>query len=135
MERAVEWFIAITSLIIGLSHVLRPGDWAEAFRRLHAIGRSGAFINGGLSLGPGVLILVAHPTWTWPGIILTAFGCVLMLKGFVCFIFPDKALISMARGGTSPRSFVYAGMVALAMSAFAWYCLYVDSATVGSSRF
>ena len=46
MERAVEWFVAITATVVGFSHLLRPGDWMEAFRQLHRQGRPGAFANG-----------------------------------------------------------------------------------------
>src|SRR6478735_6448144 len=48
VERAVEWFVAITSLVVGASHVVRAGDWVEAFGRLHRGGRPAAFVNGAL---------------------------------------------------------------------------------------
>jgi hypothetical protein len=74
MEQAVEWFVAVTAAIIGLSHALRPGDWAEAFRQFHRCGRPAAFVNGGLSLALGAAIVAGHRSWTWPGAVLTAFG-------------------------------------------------------------
>ena len=46
MERVVEWFVAVTAAVVGLSHLLRPGDWAEAYRQLHRCGRPGAFAKG-----------------------------------------------------------------------------------------
>jgi len=67
VERAVEWFVAITSLVVGASHLLRPGDWAEAYRQLHRCGRPGAFANGALHLAPGALLVAGHPSWVWPG--------------------------------------------------------------------
>jgi hypothetical protein len=60
VERAVEWFVAVTAVAVGASHLLRPGDWADAFRRLHGCGRAGAFVNGGLSLAPGAAIIAGH---------------------------------------------------------------------------
>jgi glycine/D-amino acid oxidase-like deaminating enzyme len=123
MERSVEWFLAITAIVVGASHVLRSADWAEAFRLLHGRGRSGAFVNGGLSLIPGAAIVAGHGSWAWPGALVTLFGWLLVAKGVVCLILPDKALQSMARGAGSPQGFVAAGVVLLALGAWTWYCL------------
>src|SRR5690242_4531236 len=49
MVRAVEAFLAVTSLVLGASHVARPADWVEVFGRLHRAGRPGAFANGAMS--------------------------------------------------------------------------------------
>ena len=124
MERAVESFVAITSLVVGASHLLRPGDWAEAFRQLHRCGRPGAFANGGLSLVPGAALVAGHGSWAWPGAVLTAFGWLLIGKAAVCFLAPDKALRSMGRGGRSPRGFVAAGLLLLAVAGWTCYCLW-----------
>ena len=104
VERALEWFVAIAGAVIGLSHLLRPDDWAEAFRQLHRCGRPGAFVNGALSLVPGALLVAGHRSWAWPGAVLTAFGWLLIVKAVACFLAPDQALRSMERGGRSPRS-------------------------------
>jgi hypothetical protein len=74
MERAVEWFVAVTSFVIGASHILRSGDWAEAYRQLHRCGRPGAFANGALSLMVGAAVVAGHSSWAWPGAVLTAFA-------------------------------------------------------------
>jgi hypothetical protein len=123
MERSVEWFFAITAVVVGVSHVLRSADWAEAFRQLHGCGRGGAFVNGGLSLIPGAAIVAGHGSWAWPGGLVTLFGWLLVAKGVVCLILPDKALQSMARGAGSPRGFVGAGVVLMVLGVWTWYCL------------
>jgi hypothetical protein len=124
MERAVEVFVAITALVIGTSHLLRPGDWAAPFCELSRAGRLGAFVNGGLSLIPGAGIVAGHGTWTWPGAVLTGFGWLLVVKGAVCLLAPDTALRSMERGGRTPRGFVAAGIAVLMVSAWACYCVW-----------
>src|SRR5262249_25330871 len=133
MEQATEWFVAITGVVIGLSHMLRPKDWAEAFRQLHRCGRPGAFVNGALSLAPGAAGGAGHGAWTWPGAVLTGFGWLMIVKGVVCFLAPDKALRSMERGGRSPRGFIPAGLLLLAVAAWTWYCLWYRAAHAPAS--
>jgi hypothetical protein len=123
MEQAVEWFVAVTAVVIGLSHLLRPGDWAEAYRQLHRCGRPGALVNGALHLVTGAAMVAGHRSWAWPGAVLTAFAWLLIAKGAVCFLAPDKALRSMERGGRSPRGFVAAGLLLLAVAGWTCYCL------------
>jgi hypothetical protein len=124
VDRAVEWYLAITVCVVGASHVLRPGDWAEAYRRLHAAGHPGAFVNGGLHLASGAAVVAGHGSWAWPGAVLTAFGWLLVAKGLVCLVAPQKARRSMAVGGGSPRGFLAGGVVMLAVGGWAWYCLW-----------
>jgi hypothetical protein len=128
VERAVEWFVAVTALAVGASHLLRPDDWAEAFRQLHRSGRPGAFANGILSLFSGAAIVAGHGSWAWPGAVLTGFGWLLVAKGVACLLAPDKALRSMARGAGSRRGFVVAGAICLALGAWACYCLWHGTA-------
>ena len=123
MERAIEWFVALTSLIIGASHILRAGAWVEVYGLLHRNGRPGAFANGALHLVPGAAVVAGHGAWSWPGGVLTAFGWVLVVKGLICFLAPDWALRSMARA-PSRSGFVVAGVVLLVVGAWAGYCLW-----------
>lgn len=124
MERAVEWFVAITSLVIGASHILRADDWANTYRRLHQLGTSGAFLNGTLSLLTGAVIVAGHRVWTFPAAVVTVFGWLSVVKGAVCFLFPEKALRSMERGGQSPKDFVAAGVLVLVIGCWAFACLW-----------
>jgi len=45
MERAAEWYVIVTCIIIGLSHILHPGAWPDAFAALHRLGEPGAFVK------------------------------------------------------------------------------------------
>jgi hypothetical protein len=134
VERAVEWFVAVTALVAGASHLLRPGDWAAAYRQLHGCGRPGAFVNGALHLAPGALVVAGHPSWAWPGAVLTALGWLLVAKAAVCFLAPGPALRSMERGGQSPRGFVAAGALLLAVGGWACYCLSAGGVPVAGGR-
>ena len=89
MAEAVEWYVAVTALVVGASHLLRPHDWAEAFRQLHRCGRPGAFANGGLSLVTGAAIVAGHGSWAWPGAVLTGFGWLLAAKGAASLLAPN----------------------------------------------
>lgn len=130
MEQAVEWFVAITALVVGASHLMRPGDWAEAFRQLHRCGRPGAFVNGGLSLAAGAAVVAGHGSWAWPGAVITGFGWLMVAKGAVSLLAPEKALASMDRGANSPRGFVVAGVRALGIGGWACYCLWRAAAAI-----
>jgi uncharacterized protein YjeT (DUF2065 family) len=123
MDRALECFVAITSLVIGASHVLRADDWIEVYGRLHRAGRPGAFANGAFSLVPGAAVAAGHGSWSWPGGVLTAFGWLLVVKGLSCFLAPDMALRSMARA-PSRAGFVIAGTVLLVIGVWAGYCFW-----------
>lgn len=117
MARTVEWFLLVTSAVIGLSHLLRPAAWGEVFASLHRAGRGGAFANGALSLVRGAVIVAGHPVWSGPGAVLTALGWLLVAKGAACFLWPDRALASMAVGA-SGRGFRAGGVVLRAVEAW-----------------
>ncbi|WP_165067741.1 hypothetical protein [Paludisphaera rhizosphaerae] len=123
MERAVEWFLAITSLAVGVSHILRADDWIEVYARLHRAGRPGAFANAGLSLAAGAAVVAGHGGWAWPGAVLTALGWLMILKGAIGLLAPDAALQSMARGPSRP-GFIVGGLLLMAIGAWAGYCLW-----------
>jgi len=131
MEGAVEWYVLVSGVIIGLSHLLRPRDWAETFRQLHGWGRPGAFANGALSLVLGAAIVAGHGSMAWPGAVVTVFGWLLIAKAATCFLAPDKALRSMERGSRSPRGFVIGGLLMLAFVGWTCFCLW-HRATVGA---
>jgi hypothetical protein len=58
----------------------------------------------------------------------------LIAKAAVCFLAPDKALRSMERGSRSPRAFAVAGLLLLAVAAWACYCLWVMAGAAQPAR-
>ena len=126
LHRAAEWYALVTSVVAGLSHLLRPREWADAYARLHRLGTAGAFINGAISLVPGAAFVAAHWVWTGPAAALTALGCALVFKGAVCFLAPSVALRSMARGGADDgRKFRVGGAVLLVFAGWLGYVLWL----------
>lgn len=119
----MEWYVAITSLVVEASHLLRPGDWSEAYRQLHRCGRPGAFANGILCLATGALIVAGHGAWSWPGGVVTAYGWLLVAKGGPV---PAAARQGPARDGAGQqaRRLRRGGVVMLAVGAWACYCLW-----------
>ena len=101
LEQAVEVFAAIHFLIIGLSHLLRPREWARFFADLRGRGTTGALLNGMLSLGMGSVIAAFHNVWTWPGVVLTVIGWLYLGKSLVIFTMPDVGVRSMESASES----------------------------------
>ena len=97
MEEAVLKFAAISFLLIGVSHIVRPRAWVEFFQLIRNQGEAGAFINGLIHFPVGALIVAFHNVWTGIPIVLTLVGYGLVLKGIVCFVFPALALRSLDR--------------------------------------
>lgn len=125
MERAAEWYALVTCLVVGLSHVLQSRAWADVFAGLHKLGKPGAFANGGLSLVPGAALVAAHPVWKGPAVVLTIFGWLMVAKGAVCLLAPEKALRSMGRAGAgNGREFMAGGLLLLLVAAVLGYVLW-----------
>lgn len=125
VQRSAEWFALVTCVVVGLSHLLQPKAWAEVFAALQRLGRPGAFANGGLSLVPGAAIVATHRVWSGPAVVLTLLGCLLVLKGAVCFLAPGVALRGMGRAGAGRgREFVAGGVMLLAVAGVLSYVLW-----------
>ncbi len=124
MEKAVEIYVAVNFLVIGLSHIFQHQAWAEFFDQLKAKGRPGAFINGLLSLSAGTIIVSFHNVWTGPATILTVLGWSYVLKALVAFVFPKWGLKSMSNVGLdTSRRFIIPGFIMVIVSGILAYSL------------
>ncbi len=125
MQQAIQAFVAINFLIIGLSHVFQHRAWAEFFMLLHRQGRPGAFANGFLSLITGSLIVAFHPVWSGIPVILTVLGWLFVLKAAVIFIAPNLGLRSMARvRPDNSRMFIIPGVLLIVVAVVLGYSLW-----------
>ncbi|HEV7389820.1 MAG TPA: hypothetical protein VGN73_14520 [Gemmatimonadaceae bacterium] len=119
MENAVERIIGIALLVVCLSHLLRPREWAEFFAQLQAKGAPGAFIYGMMSLSFGALIVGFHGTqWSGWSAAATFIGWAQVVKGAIHLCFPAYSLRSMGRvPPENYRRFAIAGAVGAPLAA------------------
>jgi hypothetical protein len=124
LSRAVEILAVIQLGLMGLSHILRHRAWAEFFIHLRALGYSGVFLHGLLSLAFGALILGFHRDWSGIPAVLGVVGVLYLAKTVQCFLFPAVALRSLQRVSLE-RSWVFAapGVAFLAVAATLTYGL------------
>ncbi len=125
MEQAVQVYAAVSFLIIGLSHLVRPGAWVAFFQDLGARGAPGAFLEGFLVLHFGAVIVAFHNVWEGPAVVLTLIGWAQVVKGAIRFLAPEVALKMMAR--LSPErawEFQAAGVFSLVLSGFLFWVRY-----------
>jgi hypothetical protein len=81
-------------------------------------------VNGFLSLGFGAFIVAFHNVWTGIPVILTVFGWLQVLKGFVCFVAPQKAGRSLARVSEDRMwEFQVGGVIMLLLAVALWYVI------------
>ena len=119
MERSIQIYAAISFLVIGLSHLVRPKAWVAWFQALAARGTTGVFVDGFITLSFGALIVAFHNVWHGPAVVLTVVGWAQVLKGASRFVVPEVALRVMQR--MSPERAWYfqaAGIFALALSGY-----------------
>ncbi len=121
----VQFVVLISSLIIGVSHIVQPGLWGEYFADLRARGRAGLVSKiMQVELWPALLIVSLHQVWAGPAIVVTIYGWLLLLKVAVGLTMPNLGMASMAIPERSPKSFMPAGAVMLAIGAAAGAALF-----------
>ncbi len=121
---AVEFIMAATAGVMGLSHILQPRMWVDFFGRLHAEGESGVVTRVMIELWPAILLVAFHQAWSGPGIVLTLYGWALSLKIVVGLLAPQLGVRGLAMSQGGERRFVIAGAALLVISAFAVWALF-----------
>lgn len=122
---AVEFILLVTGLIMGLSHIVRPGMWTMFFTSLHAEGNRGVVLKTfALEVWPAMLIVTLHQVWSGPGIVVTVYGWAQLIKVTIAMLWPDVSLRAMAMAGHGTRAFVPAGIALMALGAVAGLALF-----------
>lgn len=126
VAEGVELVLAPGFILMGVSHILRPGMWETLFGHLHAMGSTGVIYRTFMfELWPAMAILALHQVWSGPGIVLTIYGILLSAKCALAMLFPEIALRSMAMAKGGARYFMPAGAVLLALGASCVWALLV----------
>lgn len=109
-QSAVQLMMGIGCTLIGLSHVLQPRVWQDYFAALHERGESGVLTRTMTwELWPALILVTLHQVWTGPGVLLTLFGWMLLIKCMVSLLAPQVGLRSMAMAQRGPATFVAGG--------------------------
>ena len=85
----IEWFVALVLLIVGLSHLTAPREWAALFTALLEQ-PWGTLIVGMWTLPFGVVLIVGHNIWRPDlGLVVTLLGWAWTIKGSFYLVMPD----------------------------------------------
>lgn len=125
MERAIEIFALVHLVPLGFSHLLKHKAWADFFMLLSEQGRAGVFFHSFLSLWFGSVVAGFYRVWEGPGLVLTLWGWLLILKAAHGFLFPDAALRSLQKVSLATSwKFMPAGAVYLVVACAIAYRLW-----------
>ncbi|MEX0628116.1 MAG: hypothetical protein WEB63_03005 [Cucumibacter sp.] len=121
---AVQFIMAATGVLMGLSHIVQPKMWVGFFGRLHEQGESGVVTRVMIELWPAILIVAFHQVWSGPGIVLTLYGWALSLKIVIGLLAPQIAVRGLALSQGGQWRFVGAGVVLLVIAFCAAWALW-----------
>ncbi|MEM9898477.1 MAG: hypothetical protein AAF742_03770 [Pseudomonadota bacterium] len=109
--------------LLGISHIAQPRMWVEIFNDLASKGNTGVIWRTFLfELWPAILIVVFHQVWTFPGVILTAYGHLLLFKVALSLTLPSIGLRSLQQADkTGTSGFIAAGVVLIGLAALCAY--------------
>jgi hypothetical protein len=88
LELFIERWVAIFSILCGLSHLLYPARWAELLWPLRERA-NGGFILAATNLPIGLAIVLGHNIWVWDiPVIVTVIGWLSTVKGTAYLLIP-----------------------------------------------
>lgn len=121
VQSAIQIIMAVGCTIMGLSHVLQPRMWQDYFETLHKYGAAGVLIRTiTWEFWPALIVVTMHQVWRGPGLVLTVFGWLLLVKSTISLLAPEVSLRSMALSRRGPRGFKWGGLflIGVGVSAF-----------------
>ena len=110
---AVQMFMVITCLLMGVSHLVQPRLWVDFFVKLAERGNLGVVANQLLNTTAGGVIVALHQVWTGPAIVLTLYGWALVLKSVVGLWTPAGGMRMMRMARHGDNAFRIAGVAML----------------------
>ncbi|WP_423926601.1 hypothetical protein [Candidatus Palauibacter sp.] len=96
LTTAVEVFVSINLIALGLSYILQPDAWKALLSRVQSRGPSGSFGFAFLALGLGSFIVAFHNVWGGVATIVTVYGWGALVKGALYLLFPGFGLKRIA---------------------------------------
>ncbi|MGL4439671.1 MAG: hypothetical protein ACRCUE_10375 [Bosea sp. (in: a-proteobacteria)] len=92
--------------------MLQPHPWQDYFAALHAREPSGVLTRTMTwELWPALIVVTLHQVWSGPGILLTLYGWLLLVKCAVSLLLPQIGLRSMAMAQRGPATLVVGGIL------------------------
>jgi uncharacterized protein YjeT (DUF2065 family) len=117
METSIQKLVAISYLVVGLSHVFQPRVWVRFFIMFRDKGEVGSFLSGLLHFPMGVLIVSFHNVWHGIPLIVTIMGWGLVIKGLIYLTYPKHGMRILSRVSMERSwEFVVAGAFSVALS-------------------
>ncbi len=118
-------FIGVFSLIYGLSMLLKKKMVMEIFTSFFGERRATVYVLGILEVLGGLAIVLTHNIWNEGllALVVTIFGWLLLLEGFLYIFLSKQKLMNMWRGFQESASLYY--IVAGSMLLLGTYLTYV----------
>lgn len=118
--KAVEALLMFPFLVLGLSHIAQPIMWHDLFTKIINEGHPGAIKRTFLfDLWPAIIIITFHQDWSWPGVVLTTYGCALALKSAIGILGPNVGMRSLSMvARTGEGVFAPAGLMLCSLGLF-----------------
>lgn len=128
MDIAIEKLVAISFLLIGLSHILQPRAWVEFFIRFREKGAVGSLQLGLLHLPLALLIVSFHNIWHGLPVVVTLVGWGQMLKSLLYLTYPKHGLRMLSRISIERSwQFIAGGVLSIALSGVIFFSLWQRS--------
>ncbi len=125
MERSVEILALVLFGVLGLSHILQPKAWVEAFILARSQGPPGSFADGLPYLILAGIVIAFHNVWSGIPVVLTVIGWASLIKSVLRFCVPAWGLKMMARVSLERAwEFQAAGVVLVALAGILGYGVY-----------
>lgn len=125
METSIEKLVAISFLVIGLSHIFQPRAWIRFFMMLREKGEVGSILNGLLHFPLGILIVSFHNVWHGIPLGVTIMGWGLVIKSLLYLTYPKHGMRMLSQINEERSSgFVIAGVVAVGLSGLIAFSLF-----------
>ena len=109
----IQGVLALPLILLGVSHILQKQMWLDFFKGLGDMGHAGVvWRTFMLELWPAILIVSFHQDWSWPNVVITIYGHLLMLKVALSLLIPQLGLRSLQQAERSgAAAFIVAGLV------------------------